>query len=170
MARAGEVAPRRLPRDKCDRRWLFREVNNLRIPFRIKTYSRWRLQACWVTPERFQMLRGPEFSPHCNRLGNGKSKLAQIVISHCQTRKLVPMNNLCEGRMITNGYRLLGSVRASQSKLMTVSPPAGLGRISRLGWGAALLPVSPPMTSIDPLARMAAVGYHRPRCERTYPQ
>ena len=67
------------------------------------------------------------------------------------------------GRTITNGYKLKGSVRASQSRGITVSPPAGFGSISRFGWGLALLPVSPPMTRMDPLGSIAAVGYHRPR-------
>lgn len=75
-----------------------------------------------------------------------------------------PTKMFFEGRMTTKGYRLLGSVRASQSRVMTVSPPAGLGRISKFGCGGPLLPVSPPITSTEPFARTPAVLYHLPRC------
>lgn len=48
-------------------------------------------------------------------------------------------------------------MRASQSSWMTVSAlPPGFGRISKLGCGEALLPVSPPITRTDPFARTAA--------------
>lgn len=72
-----------------------------------------------------------------------------------------------EGRTTTKGYRLFGSVRFSQSRVTTVSPPVGLGRISKFGCGGPLLPISPPITSTEPFARTAAVLYHLLRCQRS---
>ena len=48
-----------------------------------------------------------------------------------------------------------------------VGPPAGVGRISRVGTGGPLLPSSPPTTRILPLAMTMAVGYQRP-CDIWY--
>jgi len=45
----------------------------------------------------------------------------------------IPTKIFLLGRTKTKGYKLFGSVLSSQSKGTTVEPPAGLGRISRLG-------------------------------------
>ena len=106
------------------------------------------------------MSLGQESWLRCNNLEKERNEMRA---RSNQNNLDLPMKRCVLGSTITKGYRLKGSVRASQSRGTTVSPPAGFGSISRFGWGLPLLPVSPPMTRIDPLGSIAAVGYHRPR-------
>lgn len=94
-----------------------------------------------------------EFAPRYNTLWTWSVVCAEI--DGCDP----PTKRFPLGRTNTKGYKLFGSVRFNQSKNTVVSPPSGVGRISALGSGGPLLPVSPPMTITVPFGSTAAANY-----------